>query len=696
MSFDFLSSSYLQYKTDTDAVARWLVATAKTCGFPVDTLGGAPPVSSSGGGVEPSERHKGKARKLAREGATIPGATLLNKSNTPMHVIALKDFISLATKPVVKVPATFVSVLDQAISVRRDHGVHAEAQLAPGPESQEFPERHNYFIGVLEHVRQALRPRMSISNLANRFAGLDVEEPSEAFLQAPDVVIPMPAGARTDVEYEAERPPDFEEAYLAFERLLQDTRKIRRVLQETWEGYRRGMFDLVSATLTTNCALDHVQHMEEQTGPLLEAHGGTKTFLGRVYPAMCVVEGEDPINFRTYKLAESLFIPTNMCHTSFRAIVEKGNRRQILPYKADSYGKYDPTSDRSEKSPRDKMDSPGGMRKMFDAHEIPLSLVFGSQILLDIHIILRAHVEKGFDDPETYADVIKNSIKVNQEFHSNLRINTWSKSNDRAFKVLLDYMTSWIGVDFTQSTKEKLTDGILCSADYGHIISKHTSRVSELHYKAHGDFRRQAAPQSQGLPPKLLPQHGLLCGCLRAEPTIDRQVARIQDRTQGLRPNGLHRIRYREDPRSKHLEDEKLGEEETISFERNIMPKPTPKSNRKTPTKRLTITSLLETLRNTVQSEALQFAFDYLALHRICWRMLREVRKYIEEESQLPFVIGYIFMAASGTDWLGKALAKKDDVVKSRIMLEAAGVLEAFIDSPVAGGAVPCHAGVSC
>jgi hypothetical protein len=287
-----------------------------------------------------------------------------------MHVIALKDFISLAdhiaasTKPVAKVPATFASVLDQAIAVRRDHGVHAEAQLAPGPESQESPERHNYFIGILEHVRQVLRPRMSsdtiedrltqppgtvekdskVSSLANRFPGLDVEEPSEAFLQAPDVVIPMPAGARTDVEYEAERPPDFEEAYVAFERLLQDTRKIRRVLQETWEGYRRGMFDLVSATLTTNCALDLVQHMEGQIGPLLEAHGGTKTFLGRVYPAMCVVEGadpkvrerpDDPINFRTYKLAESLFIPTNMCHTSFRAIVEKGNRRQILPYKAD-------------------------------------------------------------------------------------------------------------------------------------------------------------------------------------------------------------------------------------------------------------------------------------------------------------------------------------------------------------------------
>jgi hypothetical protein len=96
-------------------------------------------------------------------------------------------------------------------------------------------------------------------------------------------------------------------------------------------------------------------------------------------------------------------------------------------------------------------------------------------------------------------------------------------------------------------------------------------------------------------------------------------------------------------------EDEKLGEEGTISFERNIMPKPTPKSNRKTPTKRLTITSLLGTLRNTVQSEALQFAFDYLALHRICWRMLREVRKACDS-----------------------------------MLLR------------VAGGAVPCHADVSC
>ena len=54
-----LTSSYLQYKSDTDTVASWLANTAIKCGYPADLLtkGKQKPQASG--------RLKGKARKLA-------------------------------------------------------------------------------------------------------------------------------------------------------------------------------------------------------------------------------------------------------------------------------------------------------------------------------------------------------------------------------------------------------------------------------------------------------------------------------------------------------------------------------------------------------------------------------------------------------------------------------------------------------
>jgi hypothetical protein len=273
MSFDFLTSSYLQYKSDTDAVAKWLVIAAKSCGFPVDTLGVSSPASNG----------KGK-KQAAKTTKTQPGSK---------HVIALKDFVSLAdyiaasTKPAVRVPASSITVLDRAISVRRNHGIQAEANLAANPEAQESASRHKHFIGILEHVRQTLRPRISsenikdsltqrssddrlesnISDLASRPHGLDVEEPSETFLQAHNVAIPIHNDGSPCVEYGVE---------------------------QTWERYRLGMFDIVPAFLTTNCAIDFAGHIEEEIKQLPNEHGGTTTILGDAYVAMCLLEREDP------------------------------------------------------------------------------------------------------------------------------------------------------------------------------------------------------------------------------------------------------------------------------------------------------------------------------------------------------------------------------------------------------------------
>lgn len=157
-------------------------------------------------------------------------------------------------------------------------------------ESQASDDRHLYFIGVLEHVRDTLRPLMpeSLKNiepetkpadaekLSNLFDKLGLFEPSEDFLNAPDATPSAPGEPPSAARYETERLQDFKEAFLLFQLLVQDMGKIRAVILETWSGYKMGMFDLVSASVTTNTAVDIARRMEEDTQPILDKHGGSE------------------------------------------------------------------------------------------------------------------------------------------------------------------------------------------------------------------------------------------------------------------------------------------------------------------------------------------------------------------------------------------------------------------------------------
>ncbi|KAI1303775.1 hypothetical protein F5Y03DRAFT_359023 [Xylaria venustula] len=72
---------------------------------------------------------------------------------------------------------------------------------------------------------------------------------------------------------------------------------------------------------------------------------------------------------------------------------------------------------------------------------------------------------------------------------------------------------------------------------------------------------------------------------------------------------------------------------------------------------------LIKPLVFALHAESLEFSYPYLLMHRWCWRVLRSVKDlcdpclrqlytpaYLEKESQLPWVIGWIFMAASGLE----------------------------------------------
>lgn len=123
------------------------------------------------------------------------------------------------------------------------------------------------------------------------------------------------------------------------------------------------------------------------------------------------------------------------------------------------------------------------------------------------------------------------------------------------------------------------------------------------------------------------------------------------------------------------------------------------KAKRKTgsDTARLAPHKLIQSLVLALQAETLEHAFHYLVLHRFSWRLLRAVKKacdpllrsiyspgYLERETELPFVVGYIFMAAdteSGTPPDDRLLHKAAEAMNAMIKVGAGGISQLTLQS---------------
>ena len=106
----------------------------------------------------------------------------------------------------------------------------------------------------------------------------------------------------------------------------------------------------------------------------------------------------------------------------------------------------------------------------------------------------------------------------------------------------------------------------------------------------------------------------------------------------------------------------------------------------------------LRDLAHALHAETLELSVDYLRLHRSCWMLLRQVNDackpqlldkigagYLEKESQLPFVVGYILMVATQTNGVANLLLPRRPGVQvsSRLLGQAAEALEDMINSGV-------------
>ncbi|EYE92270.1 uncharacterized protein EURHEDRAFT_415694 [Aspergillus ruber CBS 135680] len=797
-----LTSSYLQYKSDTDTVASWLASTAIQCGYAADFLTKGKQKQQGSG------RLKGKARKVARD---APAKPTLSTPPIKTYTIAIKDFIGLAEYIAdykgtrVEVPKGFASSLHRAIAVRRSHGADVSEALEKTTESQASDDRHSYFIGVLEHVRDILRPLMpeSLKNkepetksvdaekLSNVFNKLELFEPSEDFLDAPG---PIPSGSGEPPSaalYEAERLHDLEEALLLFQLLVQDMGKIRAVILKTWSGYKMGMFDLVSASVTTNTAVDIARRMEEDAQPIFDKHGGSEKLLQLLHLGYCIECEEDPtykerpddfLNLRMYNFAEKAFWPTYILLEGFCAIAK--GKKNIPQYKPGHYGTYNPLNDRSKMTDREKSyedrvllmemlseinflckasprpmswedELTSGLRTtLCETGKIPLWLTFAAHLWLDTHHILRNEVSRAYDDLYEAAVRMKDSIKEILDFHRSLKVDNWPRSNDMAFNIVLERIEWVVDEDTLQDAKRRAGRPVGQPFDWlkqhpiyaglylyhikamfqeigitfvgawgsvmyaGHLYNAVRQEKllnirwddMELLFMLHENFFVGGRPRT---PDDYLKRFVLSLGASASTFAKNKRNQQIRESKRG--PRGLTELapvarmfhqRYcktgartdlapndLEEILSKGMWEENEEESAEISaangqdlrvFARSKQPSKEQRHRRR----RFTPPQLLQALRNSLGAEALEFSFDYLKMHKICWTLLRSVERqcrphltqmfgpmYIEHENQLPYVVSYVFMAATETDHINAIIAKKENVVTSALLVEAADAL---------------------
>ncbi|KAI0416786.1 hypothetical protein F5X98DRAFT_387764 [Xylaria grammica] len=497
MVLSALSSTYQLYKQDTNSVAAWLASTAKSLGYSANPFS-ATAAATSNSKPARGGRLKGKARVQAKKRDTARKRS--PPSTVPKHIININDFVPLAEHIAMKaasVPDTVRTTIDRVIAVRSGFGARLEKH---GKALSEISDtKHQYFIGVLEKVREILTPLMpdpvasqnapTDEKLSNRFAGLAVYEPSPEFLDAPVIERPVKTGDDNAV-YEAETETSLEHAMFALTSVINDMNRVRAHVRWVWSNYKVGAFELAAAAIATNTAIDLVRNMMEDVLPLLNSNGGLGYMLQKFHIVQCLMQGwtmddiftdeDDNLNYDTYDVGYGSYLTVYRLLEAFVGVLQPG---QLPIYKEGMFGVYDPTSDRSRKTGLQKFEDDRallmpffteltttirgvqdwpvkdeflrGIEELSKTKEVPFYAVFAAQIFLDITYKLGEDIQRPFGTMVTHTTAMNNDIKMHFDFHAKLKIDTWPATNDLLIRDLQRGI-QWVGKDPLRAVQAKV------------------------------------------------------------------------------------------------------------------------------------------------------------------------------------------------------------------------------------------------
>ncbi|KAK8254353.1 hypothetical protein IWZ00DRAFT_569551 [Phyllosticta capitalensis] len=475
-------STYLQYKEDTDVVRSWLATTALDCGYSGNLLN-----EESDKQQQPrSQRLKGKARKETKE------TTLPTESQKPPHRIpSTRAYPILAkyiadSKPSVQIPNFFTETLNNCILLRKQFS--ASLKDPAYLRNDRKNKSHSYFVTILEEVRSILEiqgpseaPKGSAINLTNLFTTLNVDEPSQAFLDAPD------ARPTSKPEFKAPIHEDPFEAYLALNLLIDDFNTIRRAVDDIWNGYKEGKHTLIAAALTTNTAIDFARELEQDFSDVIERNGGFEEMYSVWWSLVCDECGIDPdhreirmggaFDLLTYETADAVMWLAYILLKQFIS----GLKPNVIPVtKRGHWGPIDLSGDWDAKRPQEKfqfdlalifetfgslvalirlaqdkgLDSLAvedelirGLRIATETRKVSLWNVLSVQIMLDIHHRLRKDVLRPYESLQAVGSHVGESINNYLKFFRPLQDSRWPQWQDEEFLAIQQQNEELITVD---------------------------------------------------------------------------------------------------------------------------------------------------------------------------------------------------------------------------------------------------------
>ncbi|KAF2241563.1 hypothetical protein BU26DRAFT_525064 [Trematosphaeria pertusa] len=289
----FLVDKYRRYKKDTDEFVQWLAETA-TKAASVDHLF----VDASPEGVNTAPgRLKGKARIQAKQQS--------KQQNSASFRVPLKSFQELADSIVsakVAVPANIFIILRDCISARKEcaafYGAHSDKQ---DQKMQQDNEAHQYFISVLEGLRQTLQPMRvkqqqqknrtthstetdgkAEESFSNMFEHLELEEADDNNPSCFPAPTATDIGKRPSKIYRME--PSDEDISFAIYCFLKDCTDVRQFVDRTWREYKERRIPLTVAATTMNSAIEIFRRLNEtflEDYPNFDDHEKIVAFLCR-------------------------------------------------------------------------------------------------------------------------------------------------------------------------------------------------------------------------------------------------------------------------------------------------------------------------------------------------------------------------------------------------------------------------------
>jgi hypothetical protein len=229
----WLSGSYRQYKRDTDSIASWLAQTAIKHGYADGDI------LSGGAGKQAKVRSKTKSAKKSGHAKTKKSESVCKYIISSQDFVMSSDYVASSARESVKIPDDSISTIRRVIKARKLSNAFFQQQEDANPSDEADTSTSSPSLSpsckcwsLCDHAStqaQAGQEEPPQKTVENIFSSLNIEEPSEEFIQASATDHKM---SKSRVEHEAEALDEARMLSFAVYCLFSDLNGIRVFLQK--------------------------------------------------------------------------------------------------------------------------------------------------------------------------------------------------------------------------------------------------------------------------------------------------------------------------------------------------------------------------------------------------------------------------------------------------------------------------------